>query len=221
MVAKVLKELILRQLSADGRREHRANRRIMELLGIVELGYSSRWAAWREIHAIIERDFCGRLPHFDWHKYMTPIEKNVWDDLRLIGLPFVPQYPVGNFFADFADPAKKIIIECDGKAYHDKHSDAQRDLIMEEDGWTVFRLPGDVCCRLIDSPCVRLYPDQIDCIRPGEEYYQWMIGTSEGFCQALKHVFYGDTSDEADDSVFHQDAMSAIQLRCGKAICHG
>ena len=47
--------------------------------------------------------------------------------LGCLGLPFYPQYPIGKYFVDFADPVKKIVIECDGKKYHqDKEKDKRR-----------------------------------------------------------------------------------------------
>jgi hypothetical protein len=40
--------------------------------------------------------------------YFTPIEQNIWNELRANGLPFYFQYPVLNYFLDFADPIRKI-----------------------------------------------------------------------------------------------------------------
>lgn len=90
---------------------------------------------------IIERD--GALdPYFlDWPSVMTPIEFNLWQDIRCNGLGFFPQYPVNKYFADFADPIKKIVIEADGK-WHDPVKDETRDNVMEIDGWMVFRFTG-------------------------------------------------------------------------------
>jgi len=39
---------------------------------------------------------------------MSPIEFNVWSDIRSNGLMFYPQFPVLNYFIDFADPIRKI-----------------------------------------------------------------------------------------------------------------
>lgn len=80
---------------------------------------------------------------YDWNTIFTPIEKNLWSDIRAMGLPMYPQYPVGPYFADFADPVKKIIIEADGAKWHtDADKDASRDAAMLMNGWKVFRIPG-------------------------------------------------------------------------------
>lgn len=77
---------------------------------------------------------------------MTPIERGVWSDIRSNGMVFYPQYPVGRFFVDFANPRAKVAIECDGAAYHqDKAKDAKRQDEIEAMGWTVYRLTGKEC----------------------------------------------------------------------------
>ena len=80
-------------------------------------------------------------PH-DWTSYMSPIEVNMWSDIRSYGLFFYPQVPIGNFFVDFANPLEKIVIEVDGKQWHDIEKDALRDKELKEMGWRVVRLPG-------------------------------------------------------------------------------
>jgi very-short-patch-repair endonuclease len=74
---------------------------------------------------------------------LTPIERNIWNEIRFYQLPFYPQYPVGKYFVDFADPIKKIVIEVDGK-YHafTKLADEHRQRRIERLGWTVLRIKG-------------------------------------------------------------------------------
>lgn len=81
----------------------------------------------------------------DWAILFTPIEAAIWSDIRCYGLPFWPQFPVGRFIADFADPLRKIALECDGAAYHDSKRDRMRDAEFEKMGWTVYRIPGRDC----------------------------------------------------------------------------
>lgn len=77
---------------------------------------------------------------------MTPIEAWLWADMRQANGIFYPQYPVGRFFVDFANPLAKVAIECDGYAYHqDKAKDRDRDDILEGLGWTVYRITGHDC----------------------------------------------------------------------------
>lgn len=78
--------------------------------------------------------------------FMTPIEKWFWADIRACDAVLYPQYPVLDFFVDFANPKAKVAIECDGEAYHtDKAKDAARDKRLTDIGWTVYRISGAHC----------------------------------------------------------------------------
>jgi len=77
---------------------------------------------------------------------MTMIEQWLWSDIRACGAIFYPQFPVGGVFVDFANPAAKVAIECDGKAFHrDEAKDAARDAKLRGLGWTVYRISGSDC----------------------------------------------------------------------------
>lgn len=77
---------------------------------------------------------------------MTPIECWLWSDIRNLGLVMYPQYPVGRYFVDFANPRARVAIECDGAEFHtDKAKDAARQRDIEALGWTVHRLDGWEC----------------------------------------------------------------------------
>lgn len=77
---------------------------------------------------------------------MTPIEAWLWGDIRDANAVFYPQYPVGRFFVDFANPRAKVAIECDGKAYHqDLAKDMARQKEIEAMGWAVYRITGSEC----------------------------------------------------------------------------
>lgn len=77
---------------------------------------------------------------------MTPIEAWLWGDIRQANAIFYPQYPIGKFFVDFANPLAKVAIECDGFQYHlDKEKDRERDDLLAEFGWTVYRISGHDC----------------------------------------------------------------------------
>lgn len=73
----------------------------------------------------------------------SPIERSVWEDIRYLGLPLFPQYPIGPYFADFADPKRKIAIEVDSIQFHkDKKKDADRQRQIQRLGWKVYRIPS-------------------------------------------------------------------------------
>lgn len=77
---------------------------------------------------------------------LTPIEQNIWSDIRDANIVMYPQYPIEKFFVDFANPRAKVVMECDGYAYHlDKQKDKARDIRLQQLGWTVYRITGRDC----------------------------------------------------------------------------
>lgn len=79
---------------------------------------------------------------------LSPIERMFWFDARAFGAVLYPQFPVGRFFVDFANPAARIAIECDGASYHqDPARDDERQAEIESMGWLVFRIGGGDCYR--------------------------------------------------------------------------
>lgn len=84
---------------------------------------------------------CPYYLWIDFCKYMSPIEYNVWCDIRSNGLKFYPQFPVLKYFIDFADPVKKIWIEVDWKDWHlDKEKDKIRQDKIENEWWRIYRV---------------------------------------------------------------------------------
>ena len=82
----------------------------------------------------------------DWLSVFTPIEYALWHDIRNHSCVMYPQYPVGRYFVDFANPVARVAIECDGAAWHqDYEKDAQRQRDIEAMGWTVYRITGRDC----------------------------------------------------------------------------
>jgi len=83
---------------------------------------------------------------------MTPIEEWLWHDIRAVDAVLYPQFPVGPYFVDFANPKEKVAIECDGAAYHtNKDRDAKRDAWLRSQGWKVYRITGRDCRDGVDS----------------------------------------------------------------------
>jgi hypothetical protein len=86
---------------------------------------------------------------FDWTPYFTPIEDEVWAAIRYVGAPMYPQFPIGPYFADFADPWRKLVIEADGKEWHqDRAADTKRERHIESLGWRVFRFRAPTMFRI-------------------------------------------------------------------------
>lgn len=83
---------------------------------------------------------------------LTPIEAWLWHDIRAVDVVMYPQYPVGRFFVDFANPVARVVIECDGAEFHkDAERDAARDAWLRPQGWHVYRISGKDCRDGVDS----------------------------------------------------------------------
>jgi len=135
---------------------------------------------------------------YDWDKIWTPIERNTWDAIRYLGLPFYPQYPVGNYFIDFADPFKKIGIEIDGRKFHqDFERDEYRQSKLENMGWEIFRIPGWMTFKNREDYLRRLEENE-DCYDEyGELNEKWRSAnnkyrneTAEGKLFSIKEDYY-------------------------------
>lgn len=113
-----------------------------------------RWNAIRALYDALNPIILAAPPNqwaidpyvTDWLKIMTPIEYGIWIDIRGHGVVLYPQYPVGRFFADFANPVARVVIECDGRAFHrDQDRDERRQAEIEAAGWSVYRIEGWQC----------------------------------------------------------------------------
>lgn len=115
-----------------------------------------KWRALRELYAYKDQAIRDAWPHMvnpypvDWK--FTPIEYSAWQTIRILGLPFYPQYPIGRYFVDFADPVMRLALECDGKDWHDPVKDARRDAAISALGWRVKRFTGRQCYWSEDNP---------------------------------------------------------------------
>lgn len=107
-----------------------------EQLKEIRQSYIEQWSGMR-----------GQDPYkfYDWINFFSPIERNVWSHIRYVGLPFFPQFPVGRYYLDFADPFKRIGIEVDGKVHTQEavqKKDERRTKYLHSKGWKIYRIPG-------------------------------------------------------------------------------
>jgi very-short-patch-repair endonuclease len=72
---------------------------------------------------------------------MTDIERKMAILLDKIGIEYVFQFPILRYDVDFAIPALKIVIECDGEYWHKntRKEDLKRQRRIEKEGWFVLR----------------------------------------------------------------------------------
>ncbi|WP_257009461.1 endonuclease domain-containing protein [Bacillus sp. 7884-1] len=79
-------------------------------------------------------------------KCESPIERQLYDALMLIGYAVPTQIHCGKYRIDLALIGPRIAIECDGKAYHSspkaKARDRRKDKYLKENGWQVLRFSG-------------------------------------------------------------------------------
>jgi hypothetical protein len=126
---------------------------------------------------------------FDWASVFTPIEEAVWGEIRAAGITMFPQLPVFNYFLDFANPFIKVAVECDGAQWHDAEKDRKRDQKLIADGWTVYRIPGKICNRVLLSPPelkeLELSPDEFE-----QRVHEWMTTTATGVITAIKRKHF-------------------------------
>lgn len=75
---------------------------------------------------------------------LTPIEELFQRALEDRRIPHQPQARLGRFIVDFLVELdeERVIVECDGKAYHDPARDRQRDRILAAQGYRTFRFSG-------------------------------------------------------------------------------
>lgn len=100
------------------------------------------------IRFIIEQIAWGHFPTLDKNMFMTDsmLERWLYYDIRVSYKgKIIPQYPIGSYWADFALPDYKLVIELDGQKYHKnrKDHDRRRDAYMYRMGWKVMRFSYD------------------------------------------------------------------------------
>ena len=151
----------------------------------------AKWGAIRRLYELIGDDHDDRYP-IDWTRIFTPIEAAIWEESHYLCGQLLPQYPVGKCFVDFALPKKRIAIECDGRAYHDHVSDAERDRYLGSLGWTVYRISGSDCKRMLETPWDTIADRQLD----GESdearqiVREWLRSTAEGLIASIAAVHF-------------------------------
>lgn len=124
----------------------------------------------------------------DWK--FSPIEEMAWCSIRCHYMALYPQFPVFNYFIDFANPYLRIGVEMDGKDYHNREKDAVRDEMLWRYGWRIFRIPGKECYlkyRSLAEIHESRFEDNEDDDR---EEIEWLTKSSDGLFYALKEVYF-------------------------------
>lgn len=131
---------------------------------------------------------------------MSPIEKIAWQSIRLQRkIQLYPQFPIANYFVDFANPFHKIVLELDGKDFHDERKDYKRDDVLKDLGWKVFRIKG--------SECMRSAEFDFSQKNRTEKNSEWMHNTIDGVLTAMSIYYFNDTGYEG----YTQDAYNSLK----------
>jgi very-short-patch-repair endonuclease len=130
---------------------------------------------------------------FDWAVIFTPIERNVWGEIRDLRLPFYPQFPVGPYFIDFADPVKKLGIEVDGRRYHeDLEGDWRREQALEQQGWTIIRILGRHTYQEPAKHDLTYVEEKLDPQDPDEQYSWVVMDSATAVLLFVQRYYYAD-----------------------------
>lgn len=147
MNSESMKRLVCKSLLASSKRR--------EYASLIESPDSkTKFNALRKFYELANQEIvdAGRAEwgidpyEVDWLPVFTPIEYGLWSDIRNCNAILYPQYPVGRYFVDFANPVAKVAIECDGAIWHtNKEKDRARQDDIESLGWSVYRISGRDC----------------------------------------------------------------------------
>ena len=126
----------------------------------------------------------------NWRKYLSPIERIAWDSIRTTAqIVLYPQFPVFNFFIDFANPMLRIGLELDGKDYHSKEKDLKRDKQLKRFGWKIFRATGSET-KVSYLNRSELEERGITGREKQDAVEHWILNTCDGLIQSIKYWYF-------------------------------
>ncbi len=93
----------------------------------------------------------------------TPIEEKLLNALEANNLSYQPQVRMGRFTVDFlvALEDKKVIVECDGNAYHDPGKGRERDKALASEGYPICHFSGAEIIADVDE-CIKVIKKRLD-----------------------------------------------------------
>ncbi len=185
------------------------------MFNIIRRDDERKWGAIRALYKTIDTNDYDPYP-VDWTQIFSPIEDMAWGEIRANMLPFWPQYPIGNYFADFANPIKKIVIECDGRAFHSRAKDKARDQYMNDCGWRVYRISGADCNRILPSPWEAIgdMGMEEDCVEAERLIREWMHSTVDGLIVSIAMVHFARPYVKSD--FFRSEASHVLSARLAR-----
>jgi hypothetical protein len=187
-VASPLETGGLTMFKNDMHKLYAAAEKITDKWGVLRFVYQQEYA---RIIAASAENIRGRVdPYFvNWMKDASPIEIRAWGDIRGRCTPMYPQFPLFNYFIDFANPYLKVGIELDGKQWHDAEKDRERDEFLVSVGWHIYRITGSEANKTVDLPH---YPDEYDYDEEKREaiYEDYFMNSCEGITRAIDIIYF-------------------------------
>jgi hypothetical protein len=103
----------------------------------------------REVYEIInpsimKRAAIGDRNHWyvlEWLFPFAPNARRMWGIIREIPMGLYPQYPVMQYFLDFADPYRRIAVFIEEKTRWESDEIDYQDRLLITHGWKIFRIP--------------------------------------------------------------------------------
>ena len=128
---------------------------------------------------------------FDWKFNVN--EERLWASIRSHLVVFYPEFPVFDRFVDFGNPFFRIGLEADSVAYHSPDHDRERDLLLREAGWTIFRVPYHESKKVVldigEIMEAKAHDPHVDDNALLEEF---LLTTSDGIVAALEYFYFMD-----------------------------
>lgn len=132
----------------------------------------------------------AQVYHLDWPSFFSPIERIAWGSIRDLGyIVLYPQFPLFNYFIDFANPFLKIGLELDGQEYHNPVKDRERDQMLAEYGWKIFRVSGaEAHTRYMNIS--EIEERDVEGVKKQEMVEHWLLNTCDGVIFALRYWYF-------------------------------
>ena len=109
------------------------------------------------------------------------------------GMEFYPQLKVGKYYPDFVDKKRKIIIEVDGKNYHDLEKDKIKDQDLNKLGYDVYRISYNMFVEMDYEEYFFMLEMEIDHINNKNIYElkrKYYCKTAEGIIDSIYFSYY-------------------------------
>lgn len=163
---------------------------------------TDKWGFIRQMYMEMMSDIMAKAkqnvsiplnPYFlDWSTHFSPIEYNAWVSIRATRIALYPQFPLFNYFIDFANPYLRIGLELDGKDFHNEEKDRDRDEMLYKFGWKIFRVTGkETYNEFKDFAEIESeFAEYQDEAQREEDLTNWMFNTCDGVVNAIRMVYF-------------------------------